>query len=125
MSVPGLGRVKPRGRTSAVEHTAVSLMGIHGNSSTTLSGRVAGTVNGMAFGPISASKTDSTTTFGDLCPQFTLRWNSGSNNYMTYITGDLPVGAYSSSSLSNIGTGHGAIDAGGRQPEILERAHVR
>ena len=32
---------------------------------------------------------------------------------MTYITGDIPVGVYSSSSLANIGIGHGAIDAGG------------
>jgi hypothetical protein len=32
---------------------------------------------------------------------------------MTYITGDVPVGTYNSSSLANIGIGHGAIDAGG------------
>ena len=32
---------------------------------------------------------------------------------MTYITGDIPVGAYNSARLSNIGIGHGAIDAGG------------
>jgi len=32
---------------------------------------------------------------------------------MTYITGDIPVGAYDSARLSNIGIGHGAIDAGG------------
>jgi hypothetical protein len=32
---------------------------------------------------------------------------------MTCITGDIPVGAYASTRLSNIGIGHGAIDAGG------------
>ena len=32
---------------------------------------------------------------------------------MTYLTGDVPVGVYSSSSLANMGIGHGAIDAGG------------
>src|SRR5213083_52717 len=32
---------------------------------------------------------------------------------MTYITGDVPVGAYDSARLSNLGIGHGAIDAGG------------
>jgi len=32
---------------------------------------------------------------------------------MTYITGDIPVGAYQSDRLSNVGIGHGAIDAGG------------
>src|SRR5262245_23007154 len=31
---------------------------------------------------------------------------------MVYLTGDIPVGTYSSSSLANIGIGHGAIDAG-------------
>jgi hypothetical protein len=51
--------------------------------------------------------------FGDLIPQFALRWNAGVNNYMTYITGDVPVGAYQSDRLSNLGIGHGAIDAGG------------
>ncbi|GLR93405.1 hypothetical protein GCM10007858_10290 [Bradyrhizobium liaoningense] len=53
------------------------------------------------------------TGFGDLIPQFALRWNAGVHNYMTYITGDIPVGAYQSSRLANIGLGHGAIDAGG------------
>jgi hypothetical protein len=42
-----------------------------------------------------------------------LRWNAGVDNYMTYLTGDIPVGVYSSSSLANLGIGHGAIDAGG------------
>ena len=43
----------------------------------------------------------------------TLRWNAGVHNYMTYITGDIPVGAYDSTRLSNIGIGHGALDGGG------------
>ena len=46
-------------------------------------------------------------------PEFALRWNAGVHNYMTYITGDIPVGAYQSTRLSNLGIGHGAIDAGG------------
>ena len=32
---------------------------------------------------------------------------------MTYMTGDIPVGAYDSTRLSNIGIGHGALDGGG------------
>jgi hypothetical protein len=32
---------------------------------------------------------------------------------MTYVFGDVPVGAYDSTRLANIGVGHGAIDAGG------------
>ena len=61
----------------------------------------------------SDSINDTTWGFGDLIPQFALRWNAGVNNYMTYITGDIPVGAYQSDRLSNLGIGHGAIDAGG------------
>lgn len=32
---------------------------------------------------------------------------------MTYATGNIPVGSYDSSRLSNLGIGHGAIDGGG------------
>ena len=48
-----------------------------------------------------------------MVPQFNVRWNHGVHNWMTYITGDIPVGAYDSSRLPNIGIGHGAIDGGG------------
>ena len=52
-----------------------------------------------------------------------LKWNAGVNNYMTYITGDIPVGAYQSTRLSNIGIGHGAIDAGGGYTYFNHRRH--
>jgi len=92
---------------------AVSVLTAYGNTSATLNGTVTGTITppGIAF-MRSDSISDSTTAFGDLAPLFTLRWNAGVNNFMTYITGDIPVGAYNSSSLANIGIGHGAIDAG-------------
>ncbi len=89
------------------------LMGIYGNTGTSLGGTVAGTIGGVPFGPRFDSIGNATTGFGDLYPQFALRWNSGVDNYMAYVTGDVPVGAYNSSSLANIGIGHGAIDAGG------------
>ena len=57
------------------------------------------------------SDTDSGGT--DLYPQAQIAWTSGYNNWMTYVTGDLPVGSYSSQRLSNIGLGHTAIDVGG------------
>jgi hypothetical protein len=70
-----------------------------------------------ALGPIGLTiggeRTDSVTGFGDLIPMFTLRWNHGVHNFMTYITGDIPVGAYDSQRLANLGIGHGAIDSGG------------
>jgi hypothetical protein len=52
------------------------------------------------------------TGFGDLIPQFSLRWNAGVHNFMTYVTGDIPVGDYDSARLSDIGLGHGALDGG-------------
>jgi hypothetical protein len=95
---------------------SATLMSIFGNASTSLAGTVAGSL-ATPFGSIPFMRSDSignsTTGFGDLYPQFAFRWNSGVNNYMTYVTGDLPVGTYSSSSLANIGIGHGAVDAGG------------
>jgi hypothetical protein len=35
---------------------------------------------------------DTSTGFGDLYPQASLKWNFGVTNFMTYITGDIPVG---------------------------------
>jgi hypothetical protein len=49
----------------------------------------------------------------DLYPLASLAWNKGNNNFMTYITGDIPIGTYSSTSLATIGLGHAAIDVGG------------
>ena len=72
-----------------------------------------GTLTGPFGRTISGSREQTTTGFGDLYPQASLRWNQGVNNYMTYLTGDIPVGDYSSQNLANIGIGHGAIDAGG------------
>ena len=43
---------------------------------------------------------------------YTLRWSEGVNNFMTYVTGDLPVGAYDRTSLANTGIGHYALDGG-------------
>ena len=42
-----------------------------------------------------------------------LKWNAGVHNFMTYVTGDIPVGAYESTRLVNLGIGHAAIDSGG------------
>jgi hypothetical protein len=88
----------------------------YGVVGTSLAGTLSGVVTTpFASVPFARSDTISDTTwgFGDLVPQFALRWNAGVHNYMTYITGDIPVGAYQSTRLSNLGIGHGAIDAGG------------
>jgi len=96
---------------------SVSLLAAYGVVGTSLAGTLSGVVT-TPFGgsvPFARSDTISDTTwgFGDLAPVFQLKWNSGVNNYMTYIMGDIPVGAYQSTRLSNIGIGHGAIDVGG------------
>jgi len=62
---------------------------------------------------VGGGRTDSVSGFGDLVPQFNVRWNQGVHNWMTYITGNVPVGAYDPNRLANLGIGHGAIDGGG------------
>jgi hypothetical protein len=83
-------------------------------------GRSAATIDGMlttAVGPFVTTRTgsvgDSITSVGDLYPQATLKWNAGVHNFMTYVTGDIPVGAYDPGRLANLGIGHGAVDGGG------------
>jgi hypothetical protein len=67
-------------------------------------------------GPFATTRFDTVsdvvTGFGDLSPQLSLRWNAGVHNVMTYLTGNIPVGAYNRARLSNIGIGHGALDGG-------------
>jgi hypothetical protein len=95
---------------------SATMLGIYGANSTSLAGSITGalTTPGGTF-PFSRFDTidSSIIAFGDLIPQFALRWNAGVHNYMAYITGDIPVGAYNSSRLANLGLGHWAIDAGG------------
>jgi hypothetical protein len=96
---------------------SVSMIAGYGGSNASLNGTVAGTVTGplgnaIPFGPRFDSINSSVTGFTDLIPQAALRWNAGVDNYMVYATGDIPVGAYISSRLANLGIGHGAFDAG-------------
>jgi hypothetical protein len=95
---------------------SATLLGLYGNNSTSLAGQLTGTLT-TPGGTTPFSRFDnidsSLTAFGDLIPIFQLKWNAGVHNYMTYITGDVPVGAYESSRLANMGLGHWAIDAGG------------
>ena len=97
---------------------SVSLMAGYGVVGTSLAGTLSGVATGpggtsVPFGPRFDNMSDTTWGFTDLAPMFQLKWNAGVNNFMTYVTGDIPVGAYQSTRLSNIGIGHGAIDAGG------------
>src|SRR5262245_7962429 len=102
----------------------VGAVGIYGSVNTSLTGSVTGAL-ATPLGTLPFSRfdtiSDSVDGFGDILPIATLRWNAGVHNYMTYITGDIPVGAYDSTRLSHIGIGHGAIDAGGGYGYITRR----
>jgi hypothetical protein len=90
---------------------SVSMLTVVGRLKTTLDGTLT-----ASLGPLTTTRqgtlSDSVVGFGDLYPQATLKWNSGVHNFMTYITGDIPVGDYDPNRLSNIGIGHAAIDGG-------------
>ncbi len=96
---------------------SASLLAAYGSNSTSLAGSLVGTLTGPGGGTFPFSRFDSIdsslSAFGDLIPQFALRWNAGVNHYMTYITADIPAGAYQSTCLANLGIGHWAVDAGG------------
>jgi len=89
----------------------INMTGITGRNSAS----VDGTLTAM-LGPLVATRQgtidSSVSGFGDLYPQASLRWNMGVHNFMTYMMGDIPVGAYDPSRLANLGIGHGAIDGG-------------
>jgi hypothetical protein len=89
------------------------LLGGYGRNETSVSGTLTGSLVDPRGFTISGGRTDTLWGFADLIPMFTLRWNKGVDNWMVYITGDIPVGAYDPNRLANLGIGHGAIDAGG------------
>jgi hypothetical protein len=91
---------------------AIGVTGLFGRASTGIDGTLT-TAVGHLVTTRTGSISDSLTSVGDLYPQATLKWNAGVHNFMTYVTGDIPVGAYDPNRLSNLGIGHGAIDGGG------------
>ena len=90
---------------------AVGLTGAAGYNRTSIDGTLTASI-----GNLTATRTGSISDerggFADLYPLASLRWNSGVNNFMVYMTGDIPVGTYDSTRLANFGIGHGAIDGG-------------
>ena len=90
---------------------SVALGGLFGRSTADVNGTLT-----ASLGPFTAVRFPSidsgVTGFGDLYPQVYLKWNSGVHNFMVYGFGDIPVGAYESTRLANLGIGHGAADAG-------------
>ena len=99
-ATPVLGGQFVASMTSVAGHNAVSLDG----TLTAMAGPLVATRSGSIDSSVSG--------FGDLYPQASLRWNMGVHNFMIYGMGDVPIGAYDSSRLANLGIGHGAIDGG-------------
>ncbi|MDB5626503.1 MAG: hypothetical protein JWR73_2305 [Tardiphaga sp.] len=91
---------------------AVQVAAIVGRSSAAAAGTL--TAGVPPFSLIrSIDVVDSSSGFGDLYPQASLKWNYGTSNIMTYVSGDIPVGNYNAGSIANMGLGHAAIDGGG------------
>lgn len=67
----------------------------------------------IGLGTDAVGRSDEVNGFGDLYPMAQLFWSNGVHNWMAYLTGDIPVGAYEPDRLSNLGLGHAAVDAGG------------
>jgi hypothetical protein len=90
---------------------AIGVTGLVGRSDASVNGIVTTTVGNLVV--TRAGTIDSAVGgFGDLYPKASLRWNNGVHNFMTYVTGDIPVGAYDQNRLANLGIGHGAVDGG-------------
>jgi hypothetical protein len=90
---------------------ALGLMTIVGRNSTSMDDTLTAGVGGINV-TRTGSIDSALTGFGDLYPSASLRWNKGVHNFMTYLAGDIPVGAYDPNRLANLGIGHGAIDGG-------------
>lgn len=88
---------------------SVSMLAIAGHSEAS----AALSLTGPLGNTIGLARTQDLTSYGDLLPQITLKWNQGVHNYMVYGTGDIPIGDYDPNRLANLGIGHGAIDFGG------------
>ena len=89
----------------------------YGRVSTSLSGTLTGTLT-TPGGSIPFNRFDSISDLGvgvrGYTPDgFAAMGTLAFTTTWAHLTGDIPVGAYDSARLSNIGLGHGAIDAGG------------
>ena len=91
---------------------SASLLGLYGSNDSSLNATIGGTLAGIPLPTRTIALQQTTSGLGDLIPIFAVRWNAGVNNFMTYVTGDIPVGLYHSQNLANIGLGHGALDGG-------------
>jgi len=99
---------------------ALGMTGLFGHNKTSIEGTLT-----AAIGPITITRqgsiSDERWGVGDLYPMATLRWNQGVNNYMVYLTGDIPVGTYSSDRLATSELGTERSTAGSDTPISTRR----
>lgn len=88
---------------------SLGVLGIYGRSQAS----VDATLTGPLGNTISGHRSDTLYGFADVFVQGSLKWNFGVHNVMTYMMGNLPVGAYDPDRLANLGLGHAAMDWGG------------
>lgn len=91
---------------------AVNVLALYGRQQADINANVTGALGPIGFAA-ERNITRSIDAWGDVFIQPTLRWNQGVHNYMVYGMTNLPVGAYDSTRLVNLGLGHWAIDVGG------------
>lgn len=87
---------------------SLSMAGVYGKVDVS----VDATLTGPGGNIISGRDSDSLTAFGDLFPQFSVKWNHGVHNSMVYTMLGVPVGSYEAERLANIGTNHWSADVG-------------
>lgn len=82
----------------------------------TVPGNIGVDINATLTGPrgntISGSAFDNRVTWADVYYLGQLKWNSGVDNFMTYIFGNIPTGTYDPNRLANLSTGYVAVDFG-------------
>ncbi len=100
-ATPVLGGQLVAGLAGQYGRAAASIAG----TLTAISGPLVVTRSGVLDGAL--------VSYGDLAPFAQLLWSQGVNNYMVYVTGNIPVGDYDPLRIPNIGLGHAAVDAGG------------
>lgn len=69
-------------------------------------------LTGPGGNSISGATSDSATGISDTYPIASLKWQRGDHNFMTYVMGSAPTGAYDPNRLAGVGVGHWAIDGG-------------
>ena len=87
---------------------AVALIAVPGNIGVDINA----TLTGPRGNQFSGFASDNRNTWSDVFYQGTLKWNQGVNNYMVYVTGNIPSGTYDSHRLANLSLGYVAVDGG-------------